>query len=115
LDFFWGGIVSFFSAGTWWAPMLGVTRKVRMTSLTQEREFLTRSSTRWERKETVIPSANCTSSKKFESVYTCPCASFYREMKGLLHTQNTLKLREYSQCEHVQECLFHLTYLQICH
>jgi hypothetical protein len=27
LDFFWGGIVSFFSAGTRWAPMLGVYPK----------------------------------------------------------------------------------------
>jgi hypothetical protein len=44
----------------------------------------------------MIPSADCTGSHKSESVYTCPCAPFYREMKGLLHSQNTLKLREYS-------------------
>jgi hypothetical protein len=41
----------------------------------------------------VIPSANSTSSKKFESIYTCPCVPFYREMKGLLHAENTLSLR----------------------
>jgi hypothetical protein len=34
--------------------------------------------------------------QKSESVYTCPHAPFYREMKGLLHTDNTLRLREYS-------------------
>jgi hypothetical protein len=61
-----------------------------------EREFLTCSSTKWERKETVIPSASSTSSKKSESIYTCPCAPFYRETKGLLHTDNTLGLGEYS-------------------
>jgi hypothetical protein len=39
----------------------GVTRKIRMIPLTQEREFLTRSSTRLERWETVISPADCTS------------------------------------------------------
>jgi hypothetical protein len=78
-------------------------------------EFLARSSSKWERKKTVIPSASSTSSKKSDSVYTCPCAPFYRETKGLLHTDNTLSLREYSYCERIQDCLFHLTYLQICH
>jgi hypothetical protein len=62
----------------------------------REREFLARLSTQLERWETVILSADCTSSKKSESVYTCPRAPFYREMKGLLYTENTLRLREYS-------------------
>jgi hypothetical protein len=62
----------------------------------RERKFLARSSTKLEYRETVIPSADCTSSKEFESVYTCPCVPFYREMKGLLHAENTLCLREYS-------------------
>jgi hypothetical protein len=62
----------------------------------REREFLARSSTKLEYRETVIPSADCTSFKKSESVYTFPRAPFYREMKGLLHTDNTLRLREYS-------------------
>jgi hypothetical protein len=61
-----------------------------------EREFLARSGTQLECEETAIPSADCTSSKKSASVHTCPCAPFYREMKGLLHTDNTLSLREYS-------------------
>jgi hypothetical protein len=66
------------------------------SSNTREREFLTRSSTPLECGETVIPSVDCTSSQKSESVYTCPRAPFYRETKGLLHTENTLSLREYS-------------------
>jgi hypothetical protein len=74
----------------------GVTRKIWMIPLTREREFLARSSTKLEHGVTVIPSADCTSSQKSESVYTCPCAPFYREMKGLLHTKNTLWPREYS-------------------
>jgi hypothetical protein len=89
------------STAGWWlinqtnrASCWGVTRKIRMIPLTREREFLTRSNTKWERRETVIPSADCTSSKKSESVYTCPRAPFYREMKGLLHTKNTLNLRD---------------------
>jgi hypothetical protein len=63
---------------------------------TREREFLARSTTQLECGETVIPSADCTSSKKSESDFTCPRAPFYREVKGLLHTENTLNLREYS-------------------
>jgi hypothetical protein len=39
-----------------------------------EREFLARSSTQLEYRETVIPSADCTSSKKSGFVYTCPHA-----------------------------------------
>jgi hypothetical protein len=92
----------------------GVTQKIWMIPLTRERGFLARSSTELELGETVIASADCTSSQKSESVYTCPRAPFYREMKGLLHTKNALRLREYSQCERIQECLFRLTYLQIC-
>jgi hypothetical protein len=37
-----------------------------------------------------------TSSQNCESVYTCPCTPFYRETKGLLHSENTLELQEYS-------------------
>jgi hypothetical protein len=63
---------------------------------TREREFLARSSTQLEYRETVIPPADCTSSKKFKSVYTCPRAPFCRDMKGLLHIDNTLRPKEYS-------------------
>jgi hypothetical protein len=34
--------------------------------------------------------------QKSESIYTCPRAPFYREMKGLLHSENALELEEYS-------------------
>jgi hypothetical protein len=39
---------------------------------------------------------DCLSLKSCESFYTCPRAPFYREMKGLLHSENTLELKEYS-------------------
>jgi hypothetical protein len=81
----------------------------------REREFLARPNTQLECREAMILPADCTSSKKFESVYTWPRAPFYRETKGLLHTKNTLGLREYSQCERIQGCLFRLTYLQLVH
>jgi hypothetical protein len=58
---------------------------------------------------------DCPSLKSCESSYTCPRARFYRETKGLLHSENTLELEEYSQCEHVHECLLHLIHLQACH
>jgi hypothetical protein len=74
----------------------GYPKKSDDSPNTREREILVRSSTQLEYRETIIPSADCTSSKKSESVYTCPRAPFYREMKGLLHTDNTLKPREYS-------------------
>jgi hypothetical protein len=34
--------------------------------------------------------------KLYLPVYTCPRAPFYRETKGLLHSDNTLELKEYS-------------------
>jgi hypothetical protein len=39
---------------------------------------------------------DCSSLKSCESLYTCPHAPFYRETKGLLHSENTLELKEYS-------------------
>jgi hypothetical protein len=38
----------------------------------------------------------CTRLKSCESLYTCPRAPFYRETKGLLHSEITLRSREYS-------------------
>jgi hypothetical protein len=38
----------------------------------------------------------CLSFQSCESIYTCPRAPFYRETKGLLHSENTLELKEYS-------------------
>jgi hypothetical protein len=63
---------------------------------TREREFLARLSAQLECEETATPSADCTSSKKSESVYTCPRAPLLYGDEGLLHTENTLSLREYS-------------------
>jgi hypothetical protein len=47
---------------------------------------------------------------------------FYRETKGLLHSEIALESREYSLCEHVHECLLHpvicganFIHLQVCH
>jgi hypothetical protein len=47
---------------------------------------------------------------------------FYRETKGLLHSENTLESWEYSLCEHVHKCPLHpvicgaeFIYLQACH
>jgi hypothetical protein len=85
LDFFWGVIVSFCSAETRWALMLGVTQKIRMIPLTRERVLSTFT-------HKVRALRDCDSPnrlhkfQKSESVYTCPRAPFYREMKGLLHS-----------------------------
>jgi hypothetical protein len=39
---------------------------------------------------------DCSNFKSCESFYTCPRAPFYRETKRLLHSENTLELKEYS-------------------
>jgi hypothetical protein len=39
---------------------------------------------------------DCSCLKSCESFYTCPHAPFYRETKGLLDSDNTLELKEYS-------------------
>jgi hypothetical protein len=39
---------------------------------------------------------DCSCLKSCESFYTCPYAPFYRETKRLLHSDNTLELKEYS-------------------
>jgi hypothetical protein len=64
----------------------------------------------------------CARLKSCEPLYTCPRTPFYREAKGLLHSEITLESKEYSKCEHIQECLLHLvicganfTYLQADH
>jgi hypothetical protein len=51
-----------------------------------------------------------------------PSNHFYREVKGLLHSEIALESKEYSKCEHAHERLLHLvicetyfTYLQTCH
>jgi hypothetical protein len=49
----------------------------------------------------------CIRLKSCEPLYTCSRAPFYRETKGLLHSEIALESKEYSQCEHVHECLLH--------
>jgi hypothetical protein len=39
---------------------------------------------------------DCLSLKSCEPFYTCPRAPFYRETKGLLHSESTLESKEYS-------------------
>jgi hypothetical protein len=39
---------------------------------------------------------DCSRLKSCESLYTCPRTPFYRETKGLLHSENTLESKEYS-------------------
>jgi hypothetical protein len=39
---------------------------------------------------------DCFNLKSCEPFYTCPRAPFYRETNGLLHSENTLELEEYS-------------------
>jgi hypothetical protein len=46
-------------------------------------------------------------SKVVNPFYMCPWNPFYRETKGFLHSDNTLESKEYSRCEHVQECPLH--------
>jgi hypothetical protein len=58
---------------------------------------------------------DCSHFKSYESLYTCPRAPFYRETKGLLHSESTLESKEYSLCELIYEHLLHLIHLQACH
>jgi hypothetical protein len=77
--------------------MLGVTRKIRMSPGTCEREeVLSTFKHKVRAQRDCNPLSRLHEFQKSESVYTCPRAPFYREMKGLLHTDNTLRLREYS-------------------
>jgi hypothetical protein len=39
---------------------------------------------------------DCSRLKSCESLYTCPRTLFYKETKGLLHSENTLESKEYS-------------------
>jgi hypothetical protein len=44
----------------------------------------------------------------FKISYTCPSAPFYRGVKGLLHSEHTLRSTEYSKWEHVHKHHFWL-------
>jgi hypothetical protein len=62
----------------------------------REKEQLTRSGAVMKRKETEILPQVAQIPKECESPYTCPRTAFYRETNGLLHSENTLELEEYS-------------------
>jgi hypothetical protein len=78
--------------------LLGGNRKSGSDPRTQERR-------RWANvqvkaasdvREDKEPSKDYSYLKSCESSYTCPHAPFYRETEGLLHSDNTLELKEYS-------------------
>jgi hypothetical protein len=101
-----------------WVPMLGVWKSDGVPEH-KGREQERRSHERRGDKESLKA---CTRLKSCESLYTCPRAPFYRETKGLLHSEITLESREYSSCECVHEFLLHpvicganFIHLQACH
>jgi hypothetical protein len=49
----------------------------------------------------------CIPLKSCKPLYTCPSTPFYRETKELLHSNITLRSKEYSKWEHVHKCLVH--------
>jgi hypothetical protein len=85
----------FFSWNTVGANVGGI-RKSRWDPRTWGIVQLARSSTAMTQEETKNLPKDCLSLKSCESFYTCPRAPFYRETKGLLHSENTLELKEYS-------------------
>jgi hypothetical protein len=96
LDLFCGGIVSFFSAETRWASMLGGIQKSGRDPRTQEKGIQKRSEIQmtWEETKNLLKTAHA--SKVVNPLYTCPHAPFYRETNGLLHSECTLESKEYS-------------------
>jgi hypothetical protein len=70
--------------------------KIRMRSPnTRERKMSTFKSTDDAAGDKESPK-DCSSLKSCESFSTCPRAPFYRETKGLLHSESTLESKEYS-------------------
>jgi hypothetical protein len=94
-DLFCGGIVSCFSAETRWAPMLGYPKIRKGSPNTREETVNTFKFSDDAIGDKESPK-DCSSFKSCEYSYTCPRAPFYRETKGLLHSENTLELKEYS-------------------
>jgi hypothetical protein len=88
LNLFFGGIVSCFSAETRWAPMLGV-QKIGWNPRTQESRTSARKLQPGDKES---PKA-CTHLKSCEALYTCPRAPFYKDTKGLLHSEIPSNLR----------------------
>jgi hypothetical protein len=97
-DLFCGGIVSYFSVETQWAPMLWGIRKFERDPRTQAcrntKYMNVQARNRiHERRDKESPK-DCSCLKSCESLCTCPRAPFYREAKGFLHSENTLESKE---------------------
>jgi hypothetical protein len=89
--------VSCFSAETQCAPMLGVSENPDEI-LEHKRRMYTNVQVRIAndaRGDKESPK-DCSCLKSCESLYTCPHTPFYRETKGLLHSESTLESKGYS-------------------
>jgi hypothetical protein len=96
-DLFYGGIVSCFSDRTRWAPMFGVsenTDKIPGHGRRARANVQVRSTDdAWGDKESPKYYSRF---KSCESFCMFPRAPFYRETKGLLHSESTLESKGYS-------------------
>jgi hypothetical protein len=84
-----------FSAETRWEPMLEGPKNRRGSPNTKTRKQRSEARNSWKMGRQRV-SKGCSCLKSSESLYTCPRAPFYRETKGLLHSENTLESKEYS-------------------
>jgi hypothetical protein len=87
LDLFCGGIVSCFSAETTVGTNVGGP-KIGWIPRTRESRKKARNSRKTGRQRI---SESLHSPQKLWILYTCPRAPFYRETKGLLHSESTLE------------------------
>jgi hypothetical protein len=94
LDFFCGGIVSYFRLKPRWVLMLG--GRVQKTDGVPEHKYYEQQHANHKEGGDKESLKACPRLKSCESLYTCPRAPFYRETKGLLHSKITRKSREYS-------------------
>jgi hypothetical protein len=84
-----------------WVPMLGAPKTGWSPRIQELRNWIASKVTRVAKgEETESPKA-CARLKSCESLYMCSRAPFYRETKGLLHSEITLESKEYSQWEHI--------------
>jgi hypothetical protein len=54
---------------------------------------------------------SCSCLQSCESFYTCPHAPFYRETKGLLHSDNTLELKKKNPSVNTHTNVFYISYI----
>jgi hypothetical protein len=104
LDFLCGGIISCLSAETTVGANVGGP-KIGWEPGTQNSRTNTRKLVKVRGQG--FPES-LTSSQKLWIPLHVPSNPFYREAKGLLHSKITIESKEYSKCEHIQECLLHL-------